>query len=264
MRTALRTIAALVLAAMLPCLIQPVHAQDSAALQQMLKAQFTLTKMTADKSDIAAAGSVLDLHKDGLMMCSTDAVSPLTSTYKNGKLSVGFGSMMLWGASLGAAGQNTTDIAQRKFVDGEKFWITSYTVQNDAVLLMFYSDPFNDVRYYGQLKIPFPKGAVPPADDVMKTINEVVTAEPMESAQDAPAPAPAAPPSQAIAPIAPPPPPPDQPPAAPKTIALGQNKDQVMALFGQPQKVAQLPTKEIDYYPDMKVIFVHGKVADIQ
>ncbi|MGC2209276.1 MAG: hypothetical protein WA532_04100 [Candidatus Korobacteraceae bacterium] len=264
MRSALRTIASLVLSAMLFCLTQPLHAQN-AALEQSLKAQFTLTKMTADKSDIITAGSVLDLHKDGLQMCSTDAVSPITSTYKNGKLSAGFGSMMLWGASLGAAGQNTTDIAQRKFVAGEKFWITSYTVQSDAVLLMFYSDPINDVRYYGQLKIPFPKGAVPPADEVMRTINEVVTAEPMDNAaQPAPAPDSAPPPSQALAPIAPPPPPADQPPAPPKTVAIGQTRDQVVAIFGQPQKVAKLPTKEIDYYPDMKVIFVHGKVADVQ
>ena len=95
MRSALRTIAALALSAMLFCLAQPLHAQNP-ALEQSLKAQFTLTKMTADKSDILTAGSVLDLHKDGLQMCGTDAVSPITTTYKNGKLSAGFGSMMLW------------------------------------------------------------------------------------------------------------------------------------------------------------------------
>lgn len=258
MRSALRTLAALLLATALPCLTQPLHAQEAqnSALEQKLKAQFTLTKMTADKSDIITAGSVLDLQKDGLQMCATDAAAPIPNTYKNGKLSVGFGAMMSWGATLGMAGQNTTEMAQRKFVTGEKFWITSYTIQNDGVLLVFYSDPFNDIRYYGQLKIPFPKGTVPPADEVMKTISEVVTAEPMDNAaQGAPAPPP---------PIAPPPPPPDAQSAAPKTIAIGQTRDQVVALFGQPQKVAQLPTREIYYYPDMKVIFVKGKVADIQ
>lgn len=258
MRSALRTIAALLLSAMLPCLTQPLHAQDevqNAALQQKLKAQFTLTKMAADKSGILTAGSVLDLQKDGLEMCATDAAAPITNTYKNGKLSFGFGSMMAWAASLGAAGQNTTEMAQRKFVAGEKFWITSYSVQADGVFLVFYSDPFNDIRYYGQLKIPFPKGVVPPADEVMKTIAEVITVEPMENtAQSAPAP-------QALTPIVPPPPPPD---AAPKTIALGQTRTQVVAIFGQPLKVAELATKEIYYYPDMKVIFVNGKVADIQ
>jgi hypothetical protein len=260
MRLATRSIAALVLSAILPCLIQAQDQVQNSALQQKLKAEFTLTKMAADKSDVISAGSVLDLQKDGLQMCATDAVAPITNTYKNGKLSVGFGSTLAWTASLGAAGQNTTEMAQRKFVAGEKFWITSYTIQADAVLLVFYSDPFNDIRYYGQLKIPFPKGAVPPADEVMKTIHEVVIAEPMDNAgQGAPAP-----PAQALAPIVPPPPPPDTASAAPKTIAIGQTRAQVVALFGQPQKVAQLATKEIYYYPDMKVIFVKGKVADIQ
>jgi len=68
------------------------------------------------------------------------------------------------------------------------------------------------------------------------------------------------PPEPAMAPIAPPPP----PPAAPKTIALGQTKDEVAAILGQPDKVANLGTKEIDYYPDMKITFVKGKVTDIQ
>jgi len=68
------------------------------------------------------------------------------------------------------------------------------------------------------------------------------------------------PPEPAMAPILPPPP----PPAAPKTIALGQTKDEVVAILGQPDKIANLGTKEIDYYTDMKVIFIKGKVTDIQ
>ena len=68
------------------------------------------------------------------------------------------------------------------------------------------------------------------------------------------------PPEPAMAPIPPPPP----PPAAPKIIALGQTKDEVATILGQPDKIANLGTKEIDYYPDMKVTFVKGKVTDIQ
>jgi hypothetical protein len=67
-----------------------------------------------------------------------------------------------------------------------------------------------------------------------------------------------------MAPIAPPPPPADAPPPAPKTIALKQTKDEVVANFGQPTKVVKLGTKEIDYYPDMKVTFVNSKVTDVQ
>jgi len=65
-------------------------------------------------------------------------------------------------------------------------------------------------------------------------------------------------------PIAPPPPPPDEPAAAPPTISLGQTKDQVKAAFGTPDRVVKLGTKEIEYFKDMKVTFVNGKVTDVQ
>jgi len=132
------------------------------------------------------------------------------------------------------------------------------------VIFQFYSDPMPDQRYYGQLKFPLNKKNFPPADDVMKTIAEVMTVDSSAAAAPtaAPAAAPATPPP-AMAPIAPPPPPPDMAPAPPKTIALGQTKDQVVAMFGQPQKVVKLVDREIDYFPDMKVTFTGGRVTDI-
>jgi hypothetical protein len=231
-----------------------LRAQDPhAEIQKRLAAEFKRTKMTADRSDIATAGSVLDLHKDGLVMASTEAVAPPTNTYKNGAISFGFGANMAWGIALSAANQQTTGIAQRKFVTGEKFWVTEYIVKPDGVVFQFYSDPYNDVRYYGQLKFPFAKNVTPPADDVIKTIEEVITAE-----SDAPEAAPAdnaAPPQQQAAP---------QPSAPPKTIALGQTTDQVVAILGQPQKIVNLGAKQMYFYPDMKVIFTNGKVTDVQ
>ena len=94
---------------------------------------------------------------------------------------------------------------------------------------------------------------MPPADDVIKTIEEVITAE-----SDAPEAAPAdnaATPAQAPA---------AQAPAPPKTIALGQTTDQVVEILGQPQKIVNLGAKQMYFYPDMKVIFTNGKVTDVQ
>ena len=130
-----------------------LRAQDPhAEIQKRLAAEFKRTKMTADRSDIATAGSVLDLHKDGLTMASTEAVAPPTNTYKSGTISLGFGAMMAWNMKLGAANQQANNLPQRKFVTGEKFWVTDYAVNPDGIVLTFYSDPYNDVRYYGQLK----------------------------------------------------------------------------------------------------------------
>ena len=61
--------------------------------------------------------------------------------------------------------------------------------------------------------------------------------------------------------IAPPPPPADTPPP---TIEIGQTKDQVIAGFGQPLKVANLGGKTIFSYKDMKVTFTNGKVSNVE
>jgi hypothetical protein len=255
MRSAVYLTLVVALAAATPSL----HAQDQKSeILKRLNSEFARTKMTTDRTDIVTAGSVLVLHKDGLLMCGVQAIAPPTSTYKNGAISFGFGGNMAWGMALAPANQQAASLPQRKFVAGEKFWVAEYLVKDDGVILEFFSDPFNDVRYYGQLKFPFPKGAVPPADNVMKTIEEVVTVD--APAQDAPAA------DAAAGAAAQPAQPPDQPaPAAPpKTIALGQTTDQVVAILGQPQKIVNLGAKQMYFYPDMKVIFTNGKVSDVQ
>jgi hypothetical protein len=250
----------LALAIALVAVAPGLYAQDQAAIQKKLSSQFVLTTMTADKSDVVKTGSVLVLHKDGLILASTIAIAPLTDTYKNGTVSFGFGAKMAWGMAIGMANQKVENIPQRKFVDGEKFWVTAYSVHDDGVVFLFYSDPFGDTRYYGQLKFPFQKGKFPTADDMMKTIAEVITVDtPQEgAASDAPAPAAAAQPDATPAPAE------NAPQEAPKTIAIGQTKDEVVGMFGQPQKIANLGAKEIYYYPDMKVTFVNGKVSNVE
>lgn len=92
--------------------------------------------------------------------------------------------------TLGLANQQTNAIPQRKFVDGEKFWMAAHDVHHDGVILQFYSDPFGDTRRYGKLKLPFQKGKFPAADDIMKAIAEVIAVDAAEegAALDAPAP----------------------------------------------------------------------------
>ena len=89
----------------------------------------------------------------------------------------------------------------------------------------------------------------------MKTIAEVIVVE--NSAPEAPAAEAAqAPNGQAAAA--------NTPAAAPKTVSIGQTTDEVVSAFGQPQKIVNLGKKVMYFYPDMKVIFVDGKVSDVQ
>ena len=229
-------------------------------LQDKLATEFKLTKVSTDRNDIVTPGSVLVLQKDGLQMCGVNAHVPFPDTYKGGKISTSFAEELGWGMVAG----DTKQIARRKFVTGEKFWVTAFVVHDDGVIFQFYSDPYQDIRYYANLKISFPKHNMPPPAAALKAISEIITVQPDENAA-ASAPQQQPPPQQqALAPIPPPPPPADAAPPQPKTISVGETREQVVAILGQPQKVANVGKKEIDYYPDMKVIFVQGKVSDVQ
>jgi hypothetical protein len=52
--------------------------------------------------------------------------------------------------------------------------------------------------------------------------------------------------------------------SAPPTVSLGQNFNQVESNLGAPLRVARLGQKVVFYYDGMKVIFLNGKVADVQ
>jgi hypothetical protein len=53
-------------------------------------------------------------------------------------------------------------------------------------------------------------------------------------------------------------------PAALASVGLGQSPDQVQAAMGAPARVANLGSKVIYYYNGMKVVFLNGKVTDVQ
>jgi hypothetical protein len=243
-----------------------------AQLNQAIIAKFPVTKATADRTDIVTAGSVMDLKQDGLMMFAIDTSSKAQLVYKDGKIQPTTMTKMATACLMGhGAG---CGVVHRAFVAGEKVWLIDVQTVSDGVQLTFLSDAINDVRYMAVLKIPFPKGSSLSADEAIKQISQVINPEPGSDAQPAaagpapeaapPAAAAAAPPPPPMADIPPPPPPTDAPAAPPKTISLGQTKDQVATIFGQPTKIVKLGTKEIDYYPDMKVTFTSGKVTDVQ
>ena len=56
----------------------------------------------------------------------------------------------------------------------------------------------------------------------------------------------------------------DQPAAEPVSIEKGMTPDQVEGAMGKPDKKVTLGVKQIYYYKDMKVIFMNGKVSDVQ
>ena len=263
-------------------------------IQEKLVSEIKLTKAAADHSDIVTPGDIVLLHKDGLMMCSSASAYAYSNVYQNGVLAAtvknrAVNALKGWGMGKLTGGGSIQDAANngcasRKFVAGEKFWVTGITLQKDGILISVFSDPYNDTRYYGEIKVLFQKGApIPPADAFAKTVQDLITVAPQDDKgggdqnaqggqqgggqqgggqQQAAASAPPAQPAAPLQAIAPPPPPADTPPPQ---ISMGQTKDQVVAGFGQPVRMAKLGgTKEIYFYKDMKVTFTNGKVSNVE
>jgi hypothetical protein len=270
------------------------NAQDKAAIEQKLISEYALTQPTADNTDIVTAGAILVLKKGNVMMAPVSSTNFYQNTYKDGKISQNAAGKVTnalgrFGRLPGAAPPSVP--ATRTYVPGEKMWVTKIELKDDGVTFDLFTDPVGDVRYKAALKFQFPKGITLTSDQVDKLVAEVFSVQPAEdanaNAQQQPAagqrqpaargaqqqpaeaaPAPIAPPpppaETAPAPIAPPPPPADAAQAPPKTVTLGETKDNVVADFGQPTKVAKVGTKEIYFYKDIKVTFVGGKVTDVQ
>lgn len=154
------------------------QAGDLAAIQQALSSQFKLTTITANRSDITNPGDVVQINKPGLVMYSIDSPLPPSNTYKNGKIGqgwAGFGKDLA--ITMAAPGSNTaTNYPHRTFAVQENCWVTAVLAQKDGILFQLYSDPYDNIRYYGNLKIPFPnKKEIPSADAVMQLVSEVLT-----------------------------------------------------------------------------------------
>ncbi|MGB8260142.1 MAG: hypothetical protein WCE75_07315 [Terracidiphilus sp.] len=234
-------------------------------LLKKLNEQFAPTKFTADKSGIVKEGVVVALKEDGLLVYTVAVPMAPISVPKKGKLTQGFGDTFTAGMVDGPKVQGgATAIPKKTLVTGEKVWVQAIELAKDSIRVQVVTDPYDDGRYFATLKFLIPNGTVPTPEDGVKMISEVLEVQSAPAPGTSPAPAVAVEPAPAPAPmpaIAPPPPPADAPPP---TIEIGQTKDQVVAGFGQPLKVANVGGKSIFYYKDMKVTFTNGKVSNVE
>jgi hypothetical protein len=101
----------------------------------------------------------------------------------------------------------------------------------------------------------FMTGAPPPDQTVATQINQQYQ-QGTQAEQEVVGSGPAAAPAPAAGPGAPAGPPP--------TITLGQSIDQVVGMLGQPKNIVDLGAKKIYVYPDIKITFNNGTVADVE
>jgi hypothetical protein len=241
----------------------PAHPQDLASVRHAIEAKYALTTTTADKTDIVTTGTVLIFKKSNFVAVDATKSNLFKNTYKNGRITQNAIKVTknVWDYVPGHA---SVGGAERKFVSGEKIWVTAVNVSDKNVVFTLFSDAFGDPRYGGTLTFPFGSGADP--NGMIALIAEVFDVQEadnggrQQTARNNPGFQPAEAATPAPPPIVPPPPPaPD-----PKTIALGQTTDQVVNAFGQPSKIVKQGAKQDYVYPDMTVTFVAGIVTDVR
>ena len=89
-------------------------------------------------------------------------------------------------------------------------------------------------RYRAELDVKLPGLDNMTADDVKKAIEAVVADPAIASAVES------------------------------KTVKLGMSTDEVKKSLGNPDKIVDLGAKQVYVYKDMKIIFMDGKVSDVQ
>jgi hypothetical protein len=262
---------AVIIAGLLPAGI--VSAQGGAdSLESQLAAKYKVAKIGQDSSGISVTdpGTVLVIKKGGILSVTPSNMVVIPSYVKDGQVHSANGNAMA-GVSKLLKWKNVSDptgstTAETKFLTiGEKVYVSKIDVNrkdSKVSMAIIECDSCNSVQDASQRKaqvvFQFPKDYLAGADggQVADVISQVLEVQPEEAAQqDQPQDAQQGQ-QQAQQPEAPAQPPP--------TIQLGQTIDEVKGLLGEPTKVVNLGVKQIYIYKDMKVVFLRGKVADVQ
>jgi hypothetical protein len=247
-------------------------------LQEQLAAQYKLVKMGSDTSgySVVEKGTLLAIQKGGILAVPYSDSSVLSTKYENGTIHSPSGLAVVGRKSImGRFGKEQTT---HLFAVGDKVYPMKIDVNlaKDTVTVgVVACDTCNktDPPTYNKAQVvfEFPKGSLVSADAVAveKTIGQVLTisdddAQQQDKAADQGADKGGqqqggqdqgqAQGQQAA----------EQPAADPVSIEKGMTPDQVEGAMGKPDKKVTLGVKQIYYYKDMKVIFMNGKVSDVQ
>jgi hypothetical protein len=233
-------------------------AQNETARFDELKAQYKLVKVGLMGGNKAREDpTALVVQKEGIFGVGVHGTANPTATYVDGMLrSPGKTSGLL----------SLSDHSRTHwFQVNEKVYPSKFEINLKADRITVFVVT-SDYAFKGGVHFQFPRGTLATADiaQIQAMIGQVLAFDNggnnSQQAQDQAPPAQDAgvnqpPAAQEQAP---------QPQAPPQTIRLGQTPGEVLAILGQPQKIANLDSKMIYVYKDLKVTFVDGKVSDVQ
>jgi len=257
---------------------------QAATLQDQLVAQYKLVKIGSDTGgySVVEEGTVLAIQKGGILAVPYSDASDFKTKYQDGAIKSPGGLAVVGRKSImGRFGKEQTT---HLFAKGDKVYPTKIDVnvsKDNVTLGIVACDTCNktDPPTYNKAEVvfEFPKGSLAnaTADSVQKIIAQVFTVSKDDSkddkgdkkgddkggqqqaaGQDQGQQQGAQDQGQQQGG--------DQPAAEPVSIEKGMSVDDVEAAMGKPDKKVTLGSKQIYYYKDMKVIFLNGKVSDVQ
>ncbi len=233
----------------------------------VLQKKYTVTDMTADKSQITHDGVQLSLKQAGIYSLPCKNFVVLDNKVEEGRVAK---QNIFVSASF-------TKMHGHVLQSGEKVYVTKIESKPDNKndILKFSVASVENIdggdgseRYCGTVSYKLKKGLLSEGspDDIEQVVETVLSPEDaggdakQDTASNAPAPAPAAKPA-APAPVqraAP------APAAAPAPLSIGETSSQVLQAYGMPAKIVDLGKKKTFFYKDIKVIFTDDKISDMQ
>ncbi len=257
---------------------------QAATLQDQLVAQYKLVKIGSDTDgySVVEEGTVLAIQKGGILAVPYSDSNDFKSKYQDGAIKSPGGLSVVGRKSImGRFGKEQTT---HLFAKGDKVYPTKIDVnvaKDNVTMGIVACDTCNktDPPTYNKAEVvfEFPKGSLAnaTADSVQKIIAQVFTVSKDDSkddkgdkkgddkggqqqaaGQDQGQQQGGQDQGQQQGG--------DQAAAEPVSIEKGMSVDDVEAAMGKPDKKVTLGTKQIYYYKDMKVIFMNGKVSDVQ
>lgn len=212
-------------------------APNSRALREALVADYPLTKigvvmLKTDYNRITQPGVILAVRVPGIYADIANTEDAIVNTnVADGKVSQATGFTAAFGSNTGRS---------RTLKQNEQVYVTNFLVKHDSVLMELVTVDTTTLadgqgtRYRAEVNVKLPGLDNMTADDVKKTIDTIVADPATASAVQS------------------------------KTVKLGMTTDEIKTSLGNPTKIVDLGAKQIYVYPDMKVIFVDGKVSDVQ
>jgi len=204
-------------------------------LENSVKGLYPQTKTARfDQSNVTEAGIILVVMKPNLMGEPVKNITSSVNKVVNGELKAPGGASAFFQSSK-----------NRMFKVGDKVYMTDFSVDDDAFTVRLLSTEVYDVvdegttkpqrvRSFIRFEIPKPQLSTMTVAQVKQLIDPIFALEA------------------------------DAATSATKTISIGQTIADVEKNFGKPATVINLGNKVTYSYKDMKVIFVDGKVADVQ